>query len=124
MGRSNQVTDLGFDADRIVRGMNSEERVRKALEALQDSGEIFKYYKTEKEGELDKVGIDFQVYPEHDWLINLQVKSSVIGKEAHVEEYGESIPCVVVHDSLDDRQLVEEVRRILSLSIEAITKRH
>lgn len=124
---SRRITDLGFDQEDVEserKGRESEGRVQQVLEKMQETGEIHHFRKSKDWGELDVIGIDFQIYPEHDWSIDLQVKSSEVGKESHVEKYGHSIACIVVHEAMSDNQLLEEMRRILGLSIEAITKRH
>ena len=121
---SRRVVDLDIDTEALVRGRANEDRIQRILEAMMATGEISYYYRAEVDGELDRRGIDFQVYPEIDWSLDLQVKSSIAGKDSHIATYGESIACVIVHDAMDDRQLLEEVRRILGLSIEAITLRN
>jgi len=110
------------EADR--RGKTSEERVARALESIKLAGEIHHYYRTWPFGELDLQAIDFQVYPESDWLINLQVKSSARYKRRHIQAHGMTIPCVVVNEDMDDRQLVSEVMRVLGIAIEIINERH
>lgn len=112
------------EADAAQLGQKNEKRIKTALERLKKEGEIHDFYKTQRSGELDRRGIDFQIYPEADWLINLQVKSSELRRKEHVKDYGKTIPCVVVNDSMDDRQLAEEVKRILGLSIQAIINRN
>lgn len=121
---SRQIVDLSFDAQALMRGRASEDRIEKVLEQMVETGEIAFFYRAEVDGELDRRGIDFQVYPDPNWSIDLQVKSSVGGKMAHIAEYGPSIACVVVHDAMDDRQLLNEMRRELGLSIEGIIKHH
>ena len=121
---SRQIVDLAFDAEAVKKGRESEERIKRALEEMLILGEISYYYRTKIGGELDVRGIDYQVYPDNDWSIDLQVKSSEIGKGRHVEEYGHSIACIIVHEAMDDRQLLEELRRVLGLSISAILERY
>ena len=121
MGLGRKTTFLEREAER--KGRENEERVRKALVALRDLGEISRYRKAKIGGQLDMEGIDFQVYPEPDWSVDLQVKSSTVGKEKHLRSYGNTIACVIVDEALDDRQLLEEVRRVLGLSIAFITER-
>ena len=124
MSRSRHPYWFNSSLDTLKKGRDNEGRVASALEQMRLSGEISYYYRTKAGGELDVRGVDFQVYPDCDWSIDLQVKSSSLGKGKHIKEYGHSIACIIVHDAMDSRQLLEELRRILGLSVQGIIDRH
>lgn len=101
----------------IEKGEESENRVEEALQDLVVSGEIHHYYRVEPCGELDRQGIDFLVYLQPSTIAPLQVKSSAWGKEDHVNEYRDTIPCVVVDPYIIPSELSETVLQVLSLSV-------
>lgn len=113
--RSRRIQDLtGADFE---RGKESERKVEEALRDLAVSGDIDHHYRAEPKGELDRQGIDFLVYPEPDWMIPLQVKSSAWGKEEHINIYGSRIPCVVVDHFSVPSELSEVILQELGLSV-------
>ena len=101
----------------IEKGRQNENRVEEALQILVISGEIHHYYRGEPEGELDRQGIDFLISPGPDWNISLQVKSSISGKEKHVNKYGNTIPCVVIDPFINPSGLAEIILQELGLSV-------
>lgn len=100
----------------IARGNRSEKRVEEALKLLAQNGEIFNYHKSVRDGENDRLGWDFLVAPQNNWLIPLQVKSSDTGLDEHVNEYGMRTPCVVVKEFMSLNVLAEKILIALSLS--------
>ncbi len=120
-----QNIDLrGLTTTTNTRGDDSECRVASALRALQTHGEIEHWHRSHPRGELDHQGIDFQIFPKRSWCINLQVKSSDSGKKHHRRSTERNIPCIVVRDEFDDRQLLAELRRIIGNTIEEIQRRN
>ncbi|OHB10333.1 MAG: hypothetical protein A3G05_00330 [Candidatus Zambryskibacteria bacterium RIFCSPLOWO2_12_FULL_45_14] len=113
----------GLLGDDETFGRTNEDRVEVALSTLQEEGQIVDYIRSEPHGELDKRGIDFLVYPESDWLIPLQVKSSVASAEDHRAKYGPNIPCIIVFDNDTETELKESVLKELGLSIKGILLR-
>jgi len=105
-------------AERDIRdkGEDSEVRVEEALRSLIQRGEIFNYYRPPRDGEYYKNGWDFLVFPDDDWIIPLQVKSSDYGKQEHTNKYGLRIPCVVVKGYYSPREMEEIVLVALGIS--------
>lgn len=101
----------------IEKGQRSENQVEEALQALVISGEIHHYYRAEPRGELDRQGIDFLVFLQPSTIAPLQVKSSALGKESHVNEYRDTIPCVVVDPFSTSSKLSETILQELGLSV-------
>lgn len=101
----------------LEKGERSENRVEEALQNLAACGEIHHYHRADPEGELDTQGIDFLVFPEPDWIIPLQVKSSVRGREEHLTEYGSQIPCIAVDLYSTPSELSEAILQELGLSV-------
>lgn len=100
----------------IAVGNRNEDRAEEALQFLVQKGEIFNYYRCPRNGENDLLGWDFIVFPEPDWMIGLQVKSSVIGKEAHINRYGLRTACVIVTNHVSIDILAQEILEALGLS--------
>ena len=102
-------------------GDKSEARVAEALQLLKAHGEIYHYHRSWYRGELDLQKIDFLVWPESscDYMIGLQVKSSIAGLEKHRKV--SRIPCVVIrHYHVPLRLLAEEIMKVLGLSTESL----
>lgn len=112
--RITKLVQADFD-----RGMTSESFVEEALQKLAFEDLIDHYYRAEPDGELDRQGIDFLVYPEPDWIIPLQVKSSFGGMQHHFIEYGRRIPCVIV-DIYDIEELSKKILIVLGLSTDVL----
>ena len=94
---------------------------------MKKRGEIAHYLWARANGAIDIEGIDFQIYPEMDWCLNLQVKSSAKGKRRHLEqpkEWRRKIPCHVVTDNMSDAEVLEEVRGFIFSTIKKICERH
>ena len=108
MRKSRQIGDL-IPPHTVRVGKPNEDRVEKVLERLKAEGEIHHHYRQDPGGELDRQGIDFLVYPEADWIIPLQVKSSFAGMDDHFIKHGHRIPCIIVVDDYDDDTLREKV---------------
>lgn len=101
----------------IEKGERNENLVEEALQDLVVSGEIHHYYRAEPLGELDRQGIDFLVYLQPSTIAPLQVKSSACGREGHINEYRDTIPCVVVDPYISPSELSETILQVLSLSV-------
>lgn len=109
------------------KGDTSERLAEEALQILTQRGKIHHYYRGRWRGELDRQGIDFLVYPEADWAIPLQIKSSFYGRRKHYVIYGDRIPCVVVGLYAQPLELSEVIFRELGLSVKflkPILERH
>jgi hypothetical protein len=117
MRKSRRIANLL--SDNTAFGRNNEDRVEIALSTLQEEGQIVDYIRSEPHGELDRRGIDFLIYPESNWIIPLQVKSSFTGVKDHRSKHGPNIPCIVVEDC-DEEELKEDVLRVLGLSVRGI----
>ena len=111
--KSRQIASLLNDGEKF--GRSNEDRVEVALGLLQEEEEIVDYIRSRPSGELDSRGIDFLIYPEADWMIPLQVKSSVAGAEDHRSKFGPNIPCIVVFDSQTEDELRKEILKSLGL---------
>lgn len=102
------------------RGDLSEQLVDEALQILMNVGEIHHYIPAERGGELDRQGIDCLVFPESDWAIPLQIKSSFRGRKEHYNRYGNRIPCIVVCLSVTPFELSGLILRELGLSVKPL----
>ncbi len=98
-------------------GIGNEDRVEEALRILVEEGHIYGFYRTQPYGELDLQGVDFQIYVSRYRLMNLQVKSSKIGRDKHEEINGNLIPCVVVTQSMSLEDIKERVRNEVERTI-------
>lgn len=118
--KSRRIDDLSiFDPNK--RGQKSEDRVEGILHELAAQGKIHHYYRCERGGENDREGIDFLVYPEENWIIPLQVKSSFKRREEHIIRHGNRIPCIVVINDYDDVTLKQRLVKVLGLSVLNLT---
>lgn len=109
--KSRQIEDLN-----LTRGYDSEDRVERILQDLVKGDHIHHYYRSQREGELDIMGIDFLIYPDKDWCIPLQVKSSFLHRNEHINNHSD-IPCVVVQSKKSDTVLAEIILHELGLSL-------
>lgn len=102
---------------KIRKGQGSEDLAEEALQILVDRGEILGYFRTDWGDKYDILGIDFFVWPEPGWLIPLQVKSSHLGKEEHLENNSFVTCCIVVEPFLSPGELAEKTLEELGLSV-------
>jgi hypothetical protein len=102
------------------RGAASEQRVENALTQLQKEEKIYSFHKAQTWGELDRRGIDFQIYFVPNWLINLQVKSSLFRKELHEQNSKDKIPCIAVLQGMTDEELLQELTQVLIKAVEGV----
>lgn len=98
-----------------MRGMDSEERVMRALGILYQAQVIVNFIQSETNGQYDKQGIDILVFIDWDLCVPLQVKSSETGVQEHVEIQYSQIPVVLVEDSLTEEMLAVRLKGILGL---------
>ena len=119
-GRRSQRIDFVFDEE-IEKGFLNENLEEEALQILRETGHIFHYYRAEKRGDLDNIGIDFLVWLETGLIVPLQAKSSETGKQEHLFEYGHLVPhCIVVEPSDSALDLAERTLRELGLDIKSL----
>lgn len=112
--RSERIEDLSL-AESLLTGITSEERVEETLRYLENQGEIAGYHRSDDR--LDWLGIDFTVYLWDEMEIHalpLQVKSSFNNVRRHVRKHP-GVPCVVVREEDDLRDLVGKVALVLNL---------
>jgi len=116
-GRRSQRIDFVFDEE-IKKGVLNENLEEEALQSLREKGHIFHYFRAEKGGDLDSIGIDFLIWLKTGRILALQVKSSERGRQEHLFEYGYLVPhCIVVEPSDSVLDLVEKTLAELGLDI-------
>lgn len=122
MIRRSQRIDFLLDEE-TEKGHRNEDLAEEALRILVETGHVCHFLRAEKESEMDRHGIDFLVWPEPDWTIPLQIKSSRLGREKHLLRYGEWVPCCVVVRAYDTPiELAQKILEELGLSPEFLEK--
>ncbi|MDP4001481.1 MAG: hypothetical protein Q8P69_00320 [bacterium] len=81
----------------LKRGYGTEDFVEKAIKLLKSKGWLKWYHRSQHGDTLDNLGVDFLLMISPWETIPLQVKSSELGKQKHIAEYGNTIPCVVLY---------------------------
>lgn len=107
--------------EEVVKGFRNEDLAEEALKILRAAGHIYHFIRSRRWGELDANGIDFLVWPEYNWTVPLQIKSSETGRREHLSEYGETVPsCVVVEpfDTVSD--LAGKILKELGLEVKPL----
>lgn len=103
---------------KIDPAVEAERKVACVLDKLKEDGEIFGYFWTKKNGELDRNGIDFLIMFRCGLAMALQIKSARSVVKRHYEKYPQ-IPCMVV----EDRHKLRNVRRRIQSLIRKRTER-
>ena len=122
-GRLTREQFLKYQAiarQQIERGIKSEDRVAEALEFLVMTGHFEYFEQTEKNDKFDMRGIDFFIFPDWDWCIPLQVKSSQSGYEKHTQLRLSRIPVILAGDSLTREDLAQKILEAIGFSVKRL----
>lgn len=112
----------------VARGILSESRVEEALNELTQQRKpkyglkhrIVRFFHSDKNGPLDKWGVDFQIELDNGAQVPLQVKSGTAGARnfaRHCRRLGKFIPVIIVHLNESLRSLMRKIANAIKAGL-------
>lgn len=102
--------------DKEKKGILSESVVRIVLMVLRSQNYINDFMMTRTYSLLDMRGVDTEIVYVTDAgyrHMPLQIKSSLVGQQNHITEYGNSIPSVIINNVLDFPEIMRKIKYII-----------